>query len=108
MVTWPSSTVFSKDEEIWIENESIEMRFLCWCMGFLRIRGAQKSMEINQNKAKAIDDLKPHSIKKQLQSFLGKINFLRRFISNLSGKVQSFSPLLRLKKDNKFIWGSEQ
>ncbi|PNX58328.1 hypothetical protein L195_g059137, partial [Trifolium pratense] len=46
--------------------------------------------------------------KKQLQSLLGKINFLRRFISNLSGKAQPFSPLLKLKKDDVFEWGMEQ
>ncbi|KAK2389329.1 hypothetical protein QL285_062925 [Trifolium repens] len=39
--------------------------------------------------------------------FLGKVNFLRRFISNLSGKAQAFSPLLRLKKDDPFKWNEE-
>jgi hypothetical protein len=43
-----------------------------------------------------------------LQSLLGKINFVRRFISNLSQKVLPFSPLLKFKKDQKFIWGDEQ
>ena len=54
----------------------------------------KKGIEINQNKTKAILETKPPSTKKQLQSLLGKINFLRRFISNLSGKAQIFSPLL--------------
>ena len=48
----------------------------------------KKGIEINQNKTKAILETKPPSTKKQLQSLLGKINFLRRFISNLSGKAQ--------------------
>ncbi|KAK2382471.1 hypothetical protein QL285_070004 [Trifolium repens] len=64
-------------------------------------------IEINQNKTKAILETKPPSTKKQLQSLLGKINFLRRFISNLSGKAQAFSPLLRLKKDDPFKWNEE-
>jgi hypothetical protein len=38
---------------------------------------------------------------------LGKINFLRRFISNLSGKTQAFAPLLRLKKEDVFKWEPE-
>jgi len=38
---------------------------------------------------------------------LGKINFLRRFILNLSGKTQAFSPLLRLKKEDVFKWEPE-
>ena len=62
----------------------------------------KKGIEINQNKAKAILDLKPPLTKKQLQSLLGKINFLRRFISNLSGKTNVFSPLLKIKKDSEF------
>ncbi|KAK2354765.1 hypothetical protein QL285_092243 [Trifolium repens] len=67
----------------------------------------KKGIEINQNKTKAILETKPPSTKKQLQSLLGKINFLRRFISNLSGKAQAFSPLLRLKKDDPFKWNEE-
>ncbi|CAJ2628893.1 unnamed protein product [Trifolium pratense] len=65
-------------------------------------------IEINQNKTKAILETKPPTNKKQLQSLLGKINFLRRFISNLSGKAQAFSPLLRLKKEDVFTWGQDQ
>lgn len=52
-------------------------------------------------------EAKAPSTKKELQSLLGKINFLRRFISNLSGKTQAFSPLLRLKKEG-FEWGQAQ
>jgi hypothetical protein len=57
---------------------------------------------------KAIDEVVPPTNLKELQSLLGKINFVRRFISNLSQKVLPFSPLLKLKKDQKFIWGDEQ
>jgi len=39
---------------------------------------------------------------------IGKINFIRRFISNLSGKIKTFSPLLKLKADQDFVWGKEQ
>lgn len=67
----------------------------------------KKGIEINQNKTKAIMEAKTPSTKKELQSILGKINFLRRFISNLNGKTQAFSPLLRLKKEG-FEWGQVQ
>ena len=43
--------------------------------------------------------------KVELQSLTDKINFIRRFIANLSGKIQPFSPLLKLKADQKFVWG---
>src|SRR3954465_5049500 len=51
-------------------------------------------------------ETKSPSTKKELQSLLGKINFLRRFISNLSGRTQAFSPLLRLKQ-GRFKWRAE-
>ena len=60
----------------------------------------KKGIEVNQSKNKAIMDIKPPSTKKELQSLLGKINFLRRFISNLSGKTKVFSPLLLLKSED--------
>ena len=46
--------------------------------------------------------------KKDLQKFLGKVNFLRRFISNLSGKIDAFTPILRLKDETEFTWGAKQ
>nr|KYP42462.1 Retrotransposable element Tf2 [Cajanus cajan] len=61
----------------------------------------QKGIEVDRNKTKAIMETRPPSNKKELQSLLGKVNFLRRFISNLFGKTKVFSPLLRLKKDIK-------
>ena len=39
--------------------------------------------------------------KKDLQKFLGKINYLRRFISNLFGKIDVFTSILRLKNEAK-------
>jgi len=39
---------------------------------------------------------------------IGKINFIRQFIFNLSGKIRAFSPLLKLKADQEFIWGKGQ
>ena len=41
--------------------------------------------------------------KVELQSLIGKINFIRRFIANLSGKIQPFNPLLKLKADQEFV-----
>ncbi|XP_039686367.1 uncharacterized protein [Medicago truncatula] len=78
------------------------------CAGdFLGFVVHKKGIKINQNKTKAIIETKAPSTKKELQSLLGKVNFLRRFISNLSGKTQAFSPLLRLKKDDVFKWEPE-
>lgn len=66
----------------------------------------KKGIKINQNKTKVIMETLPSSIKKELQFLLGKINFLRRFISNLCGKARAFSLLLHLKKEE-FKWQQE-
>lgn len=67
----------------------------------------KKGIKINQNKMKAILDTEPPTTKKQLQSLLGKFNFLRKFISNLRGKTKLFSHLLHLKKEEGFKWEPE-
>lgn len=77
---------------------------LCVQVGyFLGFVVHKKGIEINQNKTKAIMETRTPSTKKELQSLLGKVNFLRRFISNLDGKIRAFSPLLHLKKEE-FQW----
>ena len=43
--------------------------------------------------------------KKDLQKFLGKVNYSSRFIFNLSGKIDTFTPILRLKNKAEFTWG---
>ena len=43
--------------------------------------------------------------KKALQSFLGKINFIRRFVPNFAERIKPLSTLL--KKDVAFRWGKE-
>jgi hypothetical protein len=37
-----------------------------------------------------------------------KDHYLRWFIANLAGKVDSFLPLFRLKQEKEFKWGEEQ
>jgi hypothetical protein len=74
-------------------------------LGFLVHEG---EIEVGKKSMKAIDEVVPPANLKELQSLLGKINFVRRFIPNLSQKVLPFSPLLRIKKDQKFVWGDEQ
>ena len=42
--------------------------------------------------------------KKELQKFLGQVNYLRRFISNLASKTKEFSDLVKLKDMEEFRW----
>jgi hypothetical protein len=47
-------------------------------------------------------------MKRELQQLIGKINFIRRFISNLSGQIEPFMDLVKIKADEEFCWGAEQ
>jgi hypothetical protein len=49
----------------------------------------------------------PPQCKNDMQKFLEKLNYLRQFIFNLSGKISAFAPILRLKNEAKFIWGQQ-
>jgi hypothetical protein len=44
-------------------------------------------------------------MKRELQQLIGKINFIRRFISNLSGRIEPFMDLVKIKADEEFHWG---
>jgi len=68
----------------------------------------QRGIEISRRSIDAINKIVAPTNKTELQSIIGKINFITRFISNLYGKICAFSPLLKLKADQKFIWGEEQ
>ena len=62
----------------------------------------ERGIEIGQKSMNAIDEAVPPTNKTELQSLLGKINFIRRLISNLPERVLPFSPLLKLKNDQEF------
>ena len=49
-----------------------------------------------------------NKISKDLLKFLGKVNYLRRFITNLSKKIVPFTPILKLKDESEFTWGAKQ
>jgi hypothetical protein len=68
----------------------------------------QRGIEISRRSVDAINKVVAPTDKTELQSLLDKINFIRRFISNLSGKIKAFSPLLKLKADQEFVWRAEQ
>jgi hypothetical protein len=47
----------------------------------------------------------PPTMKRELQQLIGKINFVRRFISNLSEWIKPFMDLVKIKADEEFHWG---
>ena len=64
----------------------------------------EKGIEIGPKRIEAMKKVEAPTCKKDLQKFLDKVNFLRRFISNLSGKIDAFTPILWLKDDTEFTW----
>ena len=75
---------------------------------FLGFMVYERGIEISQKTITTINNVVAPETKVELQSLIGKINFIQRFIANLSGKIQPFSPLLKLKADQKFVWGEAQ
>jgi hypothetical protein len=68
----------------------------------------EKGIEIDPKMVESIRNLGEPTCKRDVQKLLGKINYLRRFITNLAGKVNSFLPLIQLKHEEDFVWGDKQ
>jgi hypothetical protein len=63
-------------------------------------------MIIDPERTQAIAKLSPPSSKKSMQSFLGKINFVRRFVPSFSKMVRPLQNLI--KKDVLYHWGPKE
>ena len=67
----------------------------------------EKGIEIDPKRIEGMKKVEAPTCKKDLQK-LGKVNSLKRFVSNLSGKIDAFTPILWLKDEAEFTWGIEQ
>jgi hypothetical protein len=65
----------------------------------------ERDIQIDPKKIECIGKIGELVCKKDVQKFLGKINYLCHFISNLAGRVESLLPLVRLKHEEEFTWG---
>lgn len=74
---------------------------------FLGFTVHESGIKIEQGKADIILWARSPSNKKELQQLIGKVNFRRRFIANLSGKMRPLSPLLKKKDNELFEWTAE-
>ena len=66
---------------------------------------SKRGITIDSNRVVAIQQIGLPRNKKEIQSFLGKVNFLRRFITNFVEVVKYVNNML--KKDNNFKWSNE-
>jgi hypothetical protein len=65
----------------------------------------EHGIEIYSNKIESINKVQPPQCKNDMQKFLRKLNYLRQFIFNMSGKISAFAPILWLKNEAEFTWG---
>jgi hypothetical protein len=64
---------------------------------------SSEGMIIDPKRTQAIVKLPPPTSKKSMQSFLGQINFVRRFVPSFSEMVRPLQNLI--KKDAQYHWG---
>jgi hypothetical protein len=65
----------------------------------------EHGIEIDPKKIESINKVQLPQSKNDMQKFIGKLNYLRQFIFNLSGKISAFAPILRLKNESEFTGG---
>jgi hypothetical protein len=68
----------------------------------------EHGIEVDPDWIRAIRNVRAPTCKLEMPSFLGKVNYLRRFISNLAKRVSTFTTILRLKNNVDFTWGAKQ
>jgi hypothetical protein len=68
----------------------------------------ENGIEIDPKKIESIQKVQPPQSKNDMQKFLGKPNYLSRFIFNLSGKICTFVVILYLKNEANFTWGGRK
>ena len=66
---------------------------------------SERGIKIDPDRVAAIQQIGLPRNKKEIQSFLGKVNFLRRFITNFAEVVKYINSML--KKDITFQWSRE-
>ncbi|KAG8490478.1 hypothetical protein CXB51_013617 [Gossypium anomalum] len=66
---------------------------------------SEKGIEVDSDKARAIRELPPPRTQKEVRGFLGRLNYIARFISQLTKKCDPIFRLLR--KHNQGTWDEE-
>jgi hypothetical protein len=74
---------------------------------FLRFIIHENGIEIDPKKIESMQKVQSSQSKNDMQKYIGKLNYLRRFIFNLSEKISVFVAILHLKNETDFTWGQK-
>jgi hypothetical protein len=66
---------------------------------------SDRGIEVDPDKAKAIQEMPAPKIEKEVRSFLGRLNYIARFISQLTVTCEPIFHLL--KKKNHGVWDND-
>jgi hypothetical protein len=98
-------TALEKRRKYWLRMNPFKCAFGVSASRFLRFIVHEHGIQIDPKKVESIQKMEEPAWKRDVQKLLGKINYLRRFIANLTGKVDPLLPLVRLKHKEEFMWG---
>jgi hypothetical protein len=90
---------------VWAKMNPLKCTFGVSADKFLGFIIHEHGIEIGPKKIESIQKFQSPQCKNDMQKFLGKLNYLRRFISNMWGKISAFAMILRLKNEANFTWG---
>jgi hypothetical protein len=62
----------------------------------------EHGIEIDPKRIESIKKVQPPQSKNDMQKFLGKLNYLTRFIFNLLRKISAFATILHLRNEADF------
>ncbi|CAM8886700.1 unnamed protein product [Rhodiola kirilowii] len=95
-------TVFERLRKCLLKMNPLKCAFGVTSGKFLGFVVTHRGIEIDQTKIKAIQEMPEPKSLKELRRLQGRLAYIRRFISNLVGRCQPFSHLM--KKDAPFVW----
>ncbi|CAI7778640.1 unnamed protein product [Closterium sp. NIES-53] len=98
-------TVFKRLQESRIITKGSKCEFFKQELEFLGHVISRNGIKFDPAKIKTIQEWKSPTNVTELQSFLGFVNNVRRFIPNMAGIIGPLTDLLH--KDRNFVWGEE-
>ena len=98
--------VFERCRKYKLRMNPVKCAFRVSAGKFLRFLIHHKGISVDPTKATAIATMKRPTTVKKLKSFLGRVSYIRSFVSRLASVTSKLSKLL--KKGAEFTWGTEQ